>query len=228
MPDLFVVESGENVTSLSPDDIRANLRILEAILFASREPVAEADLARRLPEGVDTGLLLKELQQAYAGRGINLQQIDGQWAFRTAQDLSFLLQNEVEDQRKLSRVALETLAIIAYHQPVTRAEIEEIRGVSTSRGTLDVLLETGWIRLRGRRRTPGRPVTFGTTPDFLDHFDLEAISDLPGLSELKGAGLLDAAIPNGFEVPVPSDDEALNEDEDPLELEPLCDAEASY
>jgi len=227
MPDLFVVDGGENVTSLSSDDMRANLRILEAMLFASAEPLPEAELSRRLPEGIDISELLKELQQAYAGRGINLQQSDGRWAFRTAQDLSFLLRNEVEDEKKLSRVALETLAIIAYHQPVTRAEIEEIRGVSTSRGTLDVLLETGWIRFRGRRRTPGRPVTFGTTPEFLDHFDLEQISDLPGLSELKGAGLLDAAIPNGFEMPMPNDDDALHEDEDPLELEPLSDVEAS-
>lgn len=227
MPDLFVVDGGENVTSLSPDDMRANLRILEAMLFASAEPLPEAELARRLPEGIDVGELLKELQHSYAGRGVNLQQSDGRWSFRTAQDLSFLLRNEVDDEKKLSRVALETLAIIAYHQPVTRAEIEEIRGVSTSRGTLDVLLETGWIRFRGRRRTPGRPVTFGTTPEFLDHFDLEQIADLPGLSELKGAGLLDAAIPNGFEVPVPNDDDALQEDEDPLELEPLSDEEAS-
>jgi segregation and condensation protein B len=228
MADLFVIDGEENVTSLSPDDMRANLRIVEAMLFASAEPLAESELTQRLPEGVDLGELLKELQQAYAGRGVNLQKVGVHWAFRTAPDLSYLLHKDVEDEKKLSRVALETLAIIAYHQPVTRAEIEEIRGVSTSKGTLDVLLETGWIRLRGRRRTPGRPVTFGTTPDFLDHFDLEQISDLPGLAELKGAGLLDAAIPKGFEVPMPSDDDALTEDEDPLELEPLDDVEASF
>ncbi len=227
MPDLFLVDGGENVTSLSPDETRTHLRMLEAMLFASTAPVATAELTRRLPAGIDIDHLIKELQQAYAGRGVNLEAVDGCWAFRTASDLSFLLQNEVEEQKKLSRVALETLAIIAYHQPVTRAEIEEIRGVSTSKGTLDVLLETGWIRLRGRRRTPGRPVTFGTTPDFLDHFDLEQVADLPGLSELKGAGLLDAAIPNGFEVPVPSDADDLQEDEDPLEFEPDLDSEAA-
>ncbi|HSM39944.1 MAG TPA: SMC-Scp complex subunit ScpB [Afifellaceae bacterium] len=227
MGDLFVIDGEENVTSLSPDDMRANLRIVEAMLFASSDPLPEAELARRLPEGVDVGELIKELQQAYAGRGVNLQRVGNAWAFRTASDLSYLMRNEVEDEKKLSRAALETLAIIAYHQPVTRAEIEEIRGVSTSRGTLDVLLETGWIRLRGRRRTPGRPVTFGTTPAFLDQFDLEQISDLPGLSELKGAGLLDAAIPKGFEVPMPSDDESLGEDEDPLDPGDLEDAEAS-
>ena len=225
MPDLFLVEGGENVTSISPDQNRAVLRMLEAILFASAEPVAESDLAHRLPAGLDIGGLLTELQQAYAGRGINLSRVEGRWAFRTAPDLSFLLQDEVEEQRKLSRVALETLAIIAYHQPVTRAEIEEIRGVSTSRGTLDVLLEAGWIRLRGRRRTPGRPVTFGTTPHFLDHFDLENVSDLPGLSELKGAGLLDAAIPKGFEVPIPDDSDELGEDEEPFELDDQDNAE---
>lgn len=217
MPDLFVVDGGENVTSLSPDETRAHLRMLEAILFASAEPVSGTELARRLPDGIDVDAVLKELQQAYAGRGVNLKEIDGRWAFRTAPDLSFLLQTEVNEEKKLSRVALETLAIIAYHQPVTRAEIEEIRGVSTSRGTLDVLLETGWIRLRGRRRTPGRPVTFGTTPEFLDHFDLGQVGDLPGLSELKGAGLLDAAIPNGFEIPAPSDADDLMDDEDPLD-----------
>ena len=170
-----------------------------------------------MPEGADIQALLQELQQAYAGRGVNLARIGNKWAFRTASDLSFLLQDQVEEQKRLSRAALETLAIIAYHQPVTRAEIEEIRGVSTSKGTLDVLLETGWIKLRGRRRTPGRPVTFGTTPHFLDHFDLEEVSDLPGLSELKGAGLLNAAIPKGFEVPEPRDDEELAPDEDPLD-----------
>ena len=139
--------------------------------------------------------LLAELQTAYAARGVNLRQRDGSWAFRTAEDLAFVLQQEVVEQKKLSRAALETLAIIAYHQPVTRAEIEEIRGVAISRGTLDVLLEAGWIRLRGRRRTPGRPVTFGTTPAFLDHFGLERIGDLPGLADLKAAGLLEAALP---------------------------------
>jgi segregation and condensation protein B len=139
------------------------------------------------------------------------------WTLRTAPDLASSLKLERKVSRKLSRAATETLAIVAYHQPVTRAEIEEIRGVTTSKGTLDVLLETGWVRLRGRRKAPGRPVTYGTSEAFLSHFGLEALTDLPGLDELKGAGLLEGALPAGFSVPVPSDDPALREDEDPLE-----------
>jgi segregation and condensation protein B len=147
--------------------------------------------------------------------------VAGKWAFRTAADLSFLLEREAVAQRRLSRAALETLAIIAYHQPVTRAEIEEIRGVSMSRGTIDVLLETGWIKLRGRRRAPGRPVTYGTTEGFLEHFGFDSIQDLPGLNELKGAGLLDSTLPPGFSMPNPDDAPDLRDDEDPLEDEPL-------
>ena len=210
---------GDNVTNLSSDDHRMHLRIVEALLFASAEPVSVAEMAGRLPDGCDVVGLLGELQAAYAGRGVTLRHIDGRWAFRTADDLAFLLQRDVEEPRRLSRAALETLAIIAYHQPVTRAEIEEIRGVSISRGTLDTLLETGWVRLRGRRKSPGRPVTFGTTPEFLDHFTLESVKDLPGLAELKGAGLLDATIPPGLRAPDPDDDEALADDEEPLDAE---------
>jgi segregation and condensation protein B len=162
---------------------------------------------------------LEELQGLYAGRGVNLIRVAGKWAFRTAEDLSFLLERYSVDQRKLSKAALETLAIIAYHQPVTRAEMEEIRGVTTSKGTLDVLLETGWVRLRGRRRAPGRPVTYGTTDTFLEHFGFDSIKDLPGLAELKGAGLLDSNLPPGFVVPEPNDSPELQEDEDPLEDE---------
>ena len=143
--------------------------------------------------------------------------IDGKWTFRTATDLSWLLSKETTERRKLSRAAIETLAIIAYHQPVTRSEIEELRGVSTSAGSVDVLLETGWIRPRGRRKTPGRPVTYGTTAEFLSHFGLDAVADLPGLEELKGAGMFDGRLPAGFSVPMPSDDAALRDDEDPLE-----------
>ncbi len=193
------------------------LRVAEAVLFAAAEPVGEADLAGRLSPGIDVAAVLARLEGLYAARGVNLVRVAGRWMFRTAPDLSFVLAREVEEPRKLSRAALETLAIVAYHQPVTRAEIEEIRGVATSRGTLDVLLETGWLRLRGRRRTPGRPVTFGTTPEFLVHFGLEAIDDLPGLDELKGSGFLDGRLPPGFGVPLPSDDAALREDEDPLD-----------
>src|SRR5829696_3678681 len=194
------------------------LRLLEAMLFAASEPLSEKDLGARLPEDVDVGIALNNLQQEYATRGVNLVRIGGKWTFRTADDLSWLLSKETVETRKLSRAAIETLAIIAYHQPVTRAEIEEIRGVSTSKGSVDVLLETGWIRPRGRRKTPGRPLTFGTTEAFLSQFSLEALTDLPGLDELKGAGLLDGRLPSGFTVPVPSDDVALREDEDPLDI----------
>ncbi|GGG25795.1 SMC-Scp complex subunit ScpB [Chelatococcus composti] len=193
------------------------LRIAEALIFASREPVDEAAIAERLPKGVDVSAVLDRLQHLYAGRGVNLRRVAQGWMFRTASDLSYLLARELAEPKKLSRAALETLAIIAYHQPVTRAEIEEIRGVATSRGTLDLLLETGWVRLRGRRRTPGRPVTYGTTPAFLTHFGLESIDDLPGLDELKGAGFIEGRLPSGFSVPVPNDAPELRDDEDPLE-----------
>ena len=160
---------------------------------------------------------MRRLQAEYAPRGVNLVRVAGKWMFRTANDLAWLLARDTVEPKKLSRAANETLAIIAYHQPVTRAEIEDIRGVSVSKGTLDVLMETGWIRLRGRRKAPGRPLTFGTTEAFLSHFGLEAIGDLPGLDELKGTGLLDGRLPAGFSVPLPSDDATLREDEDPLE-----------
>lgn len=211
---------GTNVQSLSSEteDHRRHLRMLEALLFAAREPLSTKEMAERMPEGVDLDALLHELQAAYAGRGVNLRRTDDRWAFRTADDLAFVLKREVVQERRLSRAAIETLAVIAYHQPVTRAEIEEIRGVSLSRGTLDVLLQAGWIRLRGRRRTPGRPVTFGTTSDFLDHFGLESVADLPGLADLKAAGLLETVVDPGEEMH-PVDDEELQENEEPLELD---------
>jgi len=193
------------------------LRLLEAMLFASAEPLDEKSLAARLPQGTKVREALVRLQEEYATRGVNLLRIGGKWTFRTANDLSWLLSKETVETRKLSRAAIETLAIIAYHQPVTRAEIEELRGVSTSKGSVDVLLETGWIRPRGRRKSPGRPLTYGTSEAFLSHFGLDAVGDLPGLEELKGAGMLDGRLPPGFSVPVPSDDPALREDEDPLE-----------
>jgi segregation and condensation protein B len=200
----------------APDHAEA-VRIAEALLFAAREPLGSDELRGRLPEGSDVGAVLADLSEHYAGRGVNLVQVAGRWAFRTAGDLAFLLARDVVEPRRLSRAAMETLAIVAYHQPVTRAEIEEIRGVATSKGTLDALLETGWVRLRGRRRAPGRPVTYGTTAGFLEHFGLNAIDDLPGLDELKGAGLLDGRVPPGLSVPTPSDDTTLRPDEDPLE-----------
>jgi segregation and condensation protein B len=193
------------------------LRILEALLFAAEEPLDEKSLAARLPADVDVPALLAQLQEEYAARGVNLVRVAGKWTLRTAGDLAWLLTRESVVPRKLSRAAIETLAIVAYHQPVTRAEIEEIRGVTTSKGTLDVLLETGWVRLRGRRKAPGRPVTYGTSEAFLSHFGLEALADLPGLDDLKGAGLIEGAMPAGFSVPLPSDDPALREDEEPLE-----------
>lgn len=168
-----------------------NLKLIEAFLFASADPVAEKSLARRLPEGVEIVPLLAQLQEQYVGRGVNLVKAGDSWAFRTAPDMANLLSREIEVSRKLGRATIETLAIIAYHQPVTRGEIEEIRGVSLSKGTLDTLFEEGWVRPRGRRNTPGRPTTWGTTDAFLDHFGLENIKDLPGTDELKAAGLLD-------------------------------------
>jgi len=197
------------------------LRLLEALLFASSEPLDQATLAKRMPDGVDIKAALAQLQADYASRGVNLVRIANKWTFRTAGDLAWLMTRETTETRRLSRAAIEVLAIIAYHQPITRAEIEEIRGVITSKGTLDVLLETGWVRPRGRRKTPGRPLTFGTTEPFLSHFSLETLSDLPGLDELKGTGLLDSRLPTGFTVPTPSDDPALREDEEPLEASDL-------
>ena len=199
-------------------------RIAEALVFASAQPVSEAFIAERVARGIDIPAIMQKLKADYAMRGVNLVQVDGAWAFRTAADLSFVIRRDESEVRKLSRAALEVLAIIAYHQPVTRAEIEDIRGVQTSKGTLDVLMEASWVRFRGRRRTPGRPVTLGTTRDFLDHFGLEELRDLPGLEELKGAGLLSGRIPANFNIPSPLMSDELTEDEDPitqLDLEEL-------
>jgi len=169
-----------------------HLRLLEAMLFASAEPIPQKTLASRLPDGADIAALLEELRAAYAERGVNLVHAGKSWAFRTAPDLAQQLNVELKLPRKLSRAAVEVLAIVAYHQPVTRGEIEEIRGVGLSPGTLDVLFQAGWIHPKGRRQTPGRPVTWGTTDNFLDHFGIEDVGDLPGMEELKAAGLLDA------------------------------------
>jgi segregation and condensation protein B len=206
-----------NVTNLPSADRREQLRILEALLFAASEPIAENYLSQHLNARDDVPALLEELKGFYASRGVNLVKVADKWTFRTADDLSYLLERHATEQRRLSKAALETLAIIAYHQPVTRAEIEEIRGVAASAGTLDVLMEIGWVRPRGRRRAPGRPITYGTTEDFLIHFGLESIKDLPGLAELKGAGLLENNLPPDFTVPEPTDASALMADELPLE-----------
>ena len=210
----FVLDGGDDGLSAAMAEA---VRMAEAVVFASAEPVSRRALAARLPEGTDVPTVMEELRRQYERRGVNLVRIGEAWAFRTAGDLAFLMSRDAVQQKKLSRAALEVLAIIAYHQPVTRAEIEEIRGVETSKGTLDTLLETGWVRLRGRRRTPGRPVTYGATDAFLDHFGLEDMRDLPGMDELKGAGLLSSRMPGGFSVPQPpSDLDILGEDEDPL------------
>jgi segregation and condensation protein B len=193
-----------------------NLRVLEALIFASSEPVVPGDVQAFLSDGADTESLLLKLQALYEDRGVNLVKRGTGWAFRTAEDLSYLLRREETETRPMTRPSLETLAIIAYHQPVTRAEIEEVRGVSTGRGTLDILMEAGWIRMRGRRRTPGRPVTYGTTAEVLDHFSLEGLGDLRGLDELKGAGLLSSRLPPDMTIPLPTDG-PLGPDEDPLD-----------
>jgi segregation and condensation protein B len=179
------------------------------------------EIAARLPGGVSAGEILADLARFYAGRGVNLVQVAGGYAFRTAVDLAPILSRDSVEPRKLTRAALETLAIIAYHQPVTRAEIEEVRGVATSKGTIDTLIEAGWIRLRGRRRTPGRPLTYGTTASFLDNFGLGAIDDLPGLDDLKGAGFLEGRIPADLAMPSASDTTTLRDDEDPLDDDDL-------
>jgi segregation and condensation protein B len=191
-------------------------RCIEALLFAAAEPLSVADLAKRLPDGADIKQGVADLRLTWAGRGIELAEVAGRWRFQTAADLSFLMTEEREEPRRLSKAAQETLAIVAYHQPVTRAEIEAVRGVQASRGTLDVLLELGLIRMRGRRRTPGRPVTFGTTDAFLEHYGLANLGDLPGVAEMKAAGLLDLNLPPGFSVPDPL---AMRDDEgeDPLD-----------
>lgn len=207
------------VTRLFPGDaiplVAMHLRMVEAILFAAAEPLDEDSIVERMPPDSDIPALLEELSQAYAKRGVNLVRLAGKWAFRTAPDLAHILQKHAVEQKRLSRAALETLAIVAYHQPVTRAEIEEIRGVTINKGTLDILLELGWVKMRGRRRVPGRPVTYGTSDDFLMHFGLDKVTDLPGLDELRAAGLMEGRIPASFNVPSPSDSLAM--DEDPLE-----------
>jgi len=191
-------------------------REIEALLFAAAGPLTVEDLAKRLPEGANIEAGLAQLAQLYEGRGVVLAHVAGAWRFQTAEDLAWLMTEERDEPRRLSKAAQETLAIIAYHQPVTRAEIEAVRGVQASRGTLDVLLELGLVKMRGRRRTPGRPVTFGTTDSFLEHYGLASLADLPGMAEMKAAGLLSLDLPPDFAMPDPN---ALAADEDPLEAD---------
>jgi segregation and condensation protein B len=208
----------DSVVTMHPYAERSqHLRIVEAMLFASAAPVAIEKLQEFLPAETDVVSLLEDLQENYSNRGVNLVQIAGKWGFRTAEDMSSVLRKETIEQKRLTKAALETLSIVAYHQPVTRAEIEDIRGVAISKGTLDNLLDIGWVRMRGRRKTPGRPVTYGTTEAFLIQFGLNELTDLPGLQELKAAGLLDGNIPPGFDVPMPRVTDELTADEDPLD-----------
>jgi len=189
-------------------------RRIEALLFAAAEPLGVDDLAKRLPDGADIEAALAALQARYEGRGVCLVSVAGRWRFQTAEDLAFLMTEERAEPRKLSKAAQETLAIIAYHQPCTRADIEAVRGVQANRGTLDVLLEIGLIRMRGRRRSPGRPITFGTTSAFLELYGLSTLADLPGAKEMKALGLLSLDLPANFTVPDPT---GIVDDEDPLE-----------
>ncbi|MBN8911889.1 MAG: SMC-Scp complex subunit ScpB [Rhizobiales bacterium] len=214
---LSEVEATEAGRGPSSEQRLEDLRIVEALLFASSAPLDEAALAENLRHGSDIRDVLEDIKQIYAPRGVNLVRVAGKWVFRTAEDLGYLLERHAVEEKRLSRAALETLSIIAYHQPVTRAEIEEIRGVTTSAGTLDILMEAGWIRPRGRRRAPGKPLTYGTTDSFLAHFGLDSVKDLPGLADLKAQGLLDGHLPPGFTVPDPSIAASLMPDELPLE-----------
>lgn len=194
-----------------------HLRMAEALLFAAAEPLDEAAIAARLPANADVPALIAALAQQYENRGVILSAAAGRYRFITAPDIAHILEKEKVEPRKLTRAALETLAIIAYHQPCTRADIEDVRGVAVSPGSLDQLMEIGWVRLRGRRKSaPGRPILYGTTDAFLQHFNLESVGDLPGMADLKAAGLLDARLPPGFSVPNPADDLA---DEDIVAVE---------
>ena len=209
-----VADTGQdNETHLKPQLTEAPAisdagRRAEAMLYASAQPISAEELASSLPQGADVAQILMELKALYTGRGVELVEVAGKWRFQTASDLSFLFEETREEQRKLSRAALETLAAIAYRQPVTRAEIEDVRGVAVSRGTLDVLMEMNWVKARGRRRSPGRPMVYGVTDAFLEHFGLESLDMLPGLDEMRQAGLLSGAVPDDFDMPRPIESEA--------------------
>ena len=204
--------------SFQPDEAEIERRV-EALLFAAAGPLTAAEIAARLPENCNAARAISGLRARYEGRGVELECVADRWRFRTAPDLAFMMTQEREEPRRLSKAALETLAIIAYHQPVTRAEIESVRGVSISKGTLDLLLEMGFVRLRGRRRTPGRPVTYATTDRFLEHFGLATLYDLPGVQEMKAAGLLDLSLPVGFGVPDPSRASEADDEDGTLPLD---------
>lgn len=204
--------SAEALSEQTDDSIETSaeaLRCAEAVLFAAGEPLTAEQIAEALPQGADAASVLMSLKAAYTHRGVNLVEVAGKWRFQTAEDLSYLFIEERQEQKKLSQAALETLAIIAYGQPVTRAEIEAVRGVAVSKGTIDQLMEAGWVRIKGRRKTPGRPVTYGTTDGFLEHFGLESLDLLPGRAELEAGGLLSDTVPDDFdpgEVDMPMND----------------------
>ena len=201
----------ETLNETNPlSDFSDQLRAVEALLFASSDPIDEKTLIEILPENADIEKIIEKIQDFYKGRGVELKKINNKWMFKTASDLSFIMQKEAKVQKKLSKAGLETLSIIAYHQPVSRAEIEEIRGVSVSPGTIDTLLEMNWIRIKGRRKAPGNPITYGTTEEFLVHFDLTNIRDLPGLEDLKSTGLLDSNLPPDM-FPINDDIEPIEE-----------------
>ena len=226
-------ESVSGDTELVKQDISDEIRIVEALLFAATEPVSTDFLAERLPEGTDIGGILEDIKFLYEGRGVNLARVAGKWSLRTAEDLSPHLRIERKVSRKPSRAAVESLAIISYHQPVTRSEVEEIRGVSVSKGSFDVLLEAGWIKPVGRRRTPGRPTTWGTTPAFLEEFGLDSLADLPGLDELKASGLLDTRpagtiIGDSGEMYDDAETEGAPEEDEPEVLDDGDDIEPEY
>ncbi len=207
-PDLDLVERADLATNPAPDSDR----MVEAMLFASDAPVTALAIAARLPESIDVGGALARLKRRYVGRGVVLAEVAGGWRFQTAPDLAYLMEERREEPKKLSRAALETLAIIAYHQPCTRSEIEEVRGVAVARGTLDLLMEIGWVRAGARRQSPGKPLTYKTTPDFLSHFNLARLDDLPGKADLQAQGLLDARLPPDFEVPRPMASPDMDDD----------------
>ncbi len=197
---------------LSADPAPESDRMVEALLFASAQPVQAAALVARLPQGTDVGGALARLKRRYVGRGVTLMEVAGGWRFQTAPDLAYLMEERREEPRKLSRAAMETLAIIAYHQPCTRGDIEDVRGVAVGRGTLDLLMEIGWVRAGVRRQSPGKPLTYKTTPDFLSHFNLARLDDLPGKADLQAQGLLDARLPPDFEIPRPMASPDMDDD----------------
>ncbi len=210
-------DDAEVVTTIewTEEDTAEHCRMVEALLFAAAEPLDHRTIAARLPAGADIAGVIDGLTEEYSGRGVTLQKIDKKWRFVTASDVAHVLEIEKVAPRRLSRAALETLAIIAYHQPCTRADVEDVRGVQVAKGSLDQLLEIGWVKMRGKRKdVPGRPTLYGTTDDFLQHFALETVTDLPGLADLKAAGLLDARLPPGFGVPSPVDGDDVEDDEE--------------